>query len=142
MKLFDEDDTPENRLKKTMFIVEATSFEQHVFWQQYAKNSPHSRHFNYSTPVTWEQMDGWAVQVGTLDKRPCMVTMTWIKIDGCVVMFYDQTSQVSDSVQTEKWIEKYFNPTGSDARHRAQCDSSNFARCIQAIKTFNETNKS
>lgn len=83
-------------------------------------------------------MHGWLVVVGKLNKRPCCITVTFDKIDGCLIMFYDQCSQVSDSVQTEKWLRKNFKGTYDNGTRYAQTDANNFGHCLSAIKEHNE----
>ena len=60
------------RLKRSVFLVEANSFEQLTLWQQHAHHSPHQKHFDY-TPLRWEQLDGYAVNVGKIGKREFVV---------------------------------------------------------------------
>ena len=131
-----ENNTAENRLKRTLFIVEATSFEQFSLWQQHSKTSD-SRP-SWAQVVDWKEMDGWLVTVGKLGKRPCCVSMSWARIDGCLVMFYDQCSQVCDSIQTEKWLEKHFSGRYDNGTRRAWTDAQNFGHCLSAIKEQKE----
>lgn len=129
------EDTAESRLAKTLFVVEANSFEQLALWKDYAKESKEAQ---YPKPVTWEQMHGWLIQVGKIGKRPCCISATWVKINGQLVMFYDQCSQVTDSKQTEKWIKKYFKKKWDKGTRESFTNASNFHHCIDAI---NEANK-
>ena len=121
-------DTAENRLKKTLFVVEATDYERYSIWRECAKQSPQI------IPVEWEQLDGWSIQVGTLAKRPVVLSTQWVKIDGFLVMFWYQCSQVTDSVMAEKWIKKYFKGTYDGGTRQAWTDAMNFGACLSAIK--------
>lgn len=119
--------TAESRLADTFFIVEATSFEQHMLWEKHHKN------------MNWQQIhSGWLVTVGKLDGRPCCVDMTWAKIDDQLVMFYDQCSQVTDVLQTNAWIYKHFNGTWDNGTRTASTDAGNFHLCLNAIREKNE----
>lgn len=131
-----ENNTAENRLKRTFFIVEANSFEVMSLWRDHAKQSDRANKFSKQD---WEQMpDGWPVTVGKLGKRPCCIDVRWFKIDGYLVMFYDQCSQVSDSIQTEKWLSKHFKGTYDSGTRRAWTDAMNFGHCLHAIKEQKE----
>lgn len=122
-------DTAENRLKETFFVIEATSFEQYSLWSNYA---PNSRHRIFNNVSSWEEISsGWGIQVGELDNRPCMISVNWAIINERPVMFYYQCSQVTDSLQTEKWLAENFNGTYEDDR-RAQTDASNFGHFFAA----------
>lgn len=133
MKLFEENDTAETRLKKTAFIVEATSFEQHCLWAQHAVESPHYPKY---PKVTWEQMHGWVIQVGKLGKRPVCISASWVKIDGFMVMFWYECSQVTDRLKSEAWIGKYFSGTWDNGSRLAECDAMNFHHCLDALREF------
>lgn len=120
-------DTAESRLAETLFIVEATSFEQFSLWEKY--------HDEYK----WEQINGgWIVTVGTLDDRPCCISTFWARINGQLVMFYYQCSQVTDSLQTDEWLEKNFNGMWDNGHRRARTDAMNFHHCLHAIREKNK----
>lgn len=124
-------ETAESRLSKTLFVVEATSFEQHVIWEK-------NQEGRFSSFLKWEQvMDGWGVHVGDLEGRPCMISVSWARIEGHLVMFWYPMSQVSDSAKSEAWISKYFSQTWDNGR-RSWCDAQNFHLCMQAIKERKE----
>lgn len=119
-------ETAESRLAETMFIVEATSFEQHMLWEMNHKK------------LKWEQVSqGWLVTVGKLDDRPCCITTSWARIDGQLVMFYEQCSQVTDCLQTYEWIHKHFNGTWDNGRRVASTDANNFHLCLDAVREKN-----
>jgi hypothetical protein len=132
-------DTAENRLKRTVFIVEANSFECLCLWQQHAKESHHQSIY---PKQNWEQIhSGWMITVAKIDERPVCIDTRWYKIDGCLVMFYDACSQLVDYIQIEKWLKKNFiNKYDNDTRW-AQCDAMNFGHCLSAIREHNEKNK-
>ena len=120
-------ETAESRLAETLFIVEATSFEQHMLWEKHSKTHK------------WEQINnGWLVTVGKLDDRPCCITTSWARINGQLVMFYYQCSEVTDSVQMDNWLEKHFKGTWCGGHRRANTDAGNFHLCLNAIKDKNE----
>lgn len=124
------DETAESRLAKTLFVVEATSFETQCLWAENSKDS-NCRRF---TPRRWEQVSpGWLVTVGELDYRPVCISMSWARIDGRLVMFWYPTSQVVDTVQIEKWLEKHFTGKWDGGTRNAQTNAMNFHHCLDAI---------
>lgn len=131
-------DTAEERLKRTLFIVEANSFEELALWRDTAKNSDCLR--KGVKGLTWEQKHGWLITVGELDNRPCCISTSWVKIDGCLILFWYNCSQVTDSVQTDKWFEKHFKGTYDNGTRRATCDAMNFGHCLSAIKEYKKLN--
>jgi hypothetical protein len=125
-------DSVENRLKTTVYVVEATSFEQHCLWNQFASDS--CNNYKGYPKVKWEQLHGWYVNVGKIGKRECWVSMSFARINGQLIMFYYPTSQVSDSVQTEKWIGQHFNGKWDNNLRSAFGDADNFHNCLLAMK--------
>lgn len=135
------DDTAEERLKETFFIVEATRYEQHYLWSGFAHNSPHRRFPTIS--LNWDQFNtGWSVQIGELDNRPVVMSMTWVRIDGKLVMFWHLCSAVADYTMAEKWLEEHFKGRYNNNARRAWTDAMNFHHCVHAIRDANkgETN--
>ena len=133
-------DTAENRLKRTVFIVEANSFECLCLWRDHAKQNRDPR--PDMTQQDWEQINsGWMVTVGKVGKRPVCIDVRWYKIDGCLVMFYDACSQVVDHRQVEAWLRKNFTNKYDNDTRWAQCDAMNFGHCLSAIREHNEQNK-
>lgn len=125
------DETAESRLLKTRFVVSATSFEQHVLWCRYAKESPERI---APTPVKWQQIaPGWIVEVGRIGLRPCCIAMDWSELDGELVCFYHDSSGVVDHEMIDRWINDRFKGTWGGGR-RAHSDAYNFHHCLQGIK--------
>lgn len=136
-------DNAELRLsRRTFFVVEASSTEQQLLWERWAKDSPTAgtlKDVAAERRLKWEQRNpGWLVQVGELEDRPCTVSVTWCDIGGRPIMFYHPTSQVSDSVQTEAWIAHYFGDKKWDNNsRRSWTDAGNFQMCVSAIEEAN-----
>jgi hypothetical protein len=130
-------DNTENRLKETLFVVEATSTEHYFLWERHCKQSlnPYP-----NTVDSWVQINsGEIVTVGNLDNRPCNFATQWAIINGFIVMFYYDCSQVTDSLKTEKWIEKHFDGKWDKGTRRATCDAMNFHLCLNAIDNLINT---
>jgi len=135
--MYIENDSAENRLKRTLFVVEATSFEQFCLWEQHSNQSQSCRDRH---PQTWEQMNpGWLINVGEIDKRPCCISVSWYKIDGQMIMFWYSCSQVTDSVAAEKWIIDHWDGKWDGGTRRAWTDAQNFHHCLEAIRDANKS---
>ena len=134
---FKPTDTAESILAKTFFIVEATSFEMHCLWSDYSNESQSRNPLlnkNNVPTVNWVQINtGWVVELGELDNRPVNMSVTWSRIDGKLVMFWELCSQVADYVMAEKWIEKNFRGSAAAVR-TSSCDANNFHLCLSAIR--------
>ena len=127
-------DTSESRLTRTLFIVEASSFEQLCLWSEHAADSA-SRRF---TPRQWEQLNpGWSVTVGNIGARPVCLSANWARIDGQLVMFWEATSEVVDYAQIKKWLSRHFNGKWDHGTRDATADAMNFHHCLAAIDTAN-----
>lgn len=112
----------EDRLKKTFFLVEATSFEQHVFWERWAKESKRC-----IKPLVqeWQQANGYLVQVGRYNGQPNCISMVWDILDGRAVCFWHDTSAIVNHTQIEEWLAKHFEGKTKDGRP-ATCNADNF----------------
>ncbi len=134
-------DTAENRLKQTLFIVEGDAYH---LWCEHSQDSlypPWNVRENkraYSAR-RWEQVgNGWGVCVGTAGQRPVMIDVQWYRIDGQWVMFYHGCSELVDHAMIDKWLAKHFTGTYGGGTRRARCDEGNFGHCLGAIDDANE----
>lgn len=135
------EDTAENRLKHTFYLVEADSFAQHVLWARHAADSRETTIWNPTgkpayEPVQWEQeCSGWGVQVGELAGMPLMIGVNWARIEGRWVCFWYQMSAVTDCRRSEEWLTAHFprfcrTPEGEPM----SCDAAAFHSCLSAIE--------
>ena len=109
------------------FLVEATDAERFFLWKE---NDESKR-------VSWEDiMRGYSIQIGTLDKRPVMVTIFYAMLNGKKIMFYEGTSQVVDHKMIELWIQHFSlnNIRWDNGTRWAHCNAMNFHHCLEAIK--------
>jgi hypothetical protein len=128
--------TPEELLKHTLFVVEATSFEQHTLWEQHSKQSTHQR---YKMIPYWEQINpGHMIRVGGSKKRPYNITVNWYRIEGQLVMFWEGCSLICHYGKAREWIEKHFKGKWDGGHRLATTDAMNFGHCVQAIIEANQ----
>ena len=96
------------KLLETEYIVEATSYESLMLWQEYSLEGA----IRGRRPANFELLDwkqegmGWGICIGHLEKRPVYVSVLWNIINGHRVLFVEMTSQVADYVMMEDWLEK------------------------------------
>ena len=133
--------TAEQLLEETTFIVEATSQEQYWIWQEWSMESCHRVVKPENAIKEWKQINGWMIQIGKLDNRPCCISVQFVRIDGQLVMFWYQCSQVTDTLQAEAWLHKHFKGTWDEGSRIAWCDAANFHHCMFAIKEKNYESK-
>ena len=106
------------RFARTLFRVEATSYEYLSLWNEW-KNI-----------VSWEDdRIGQYYVIGELSGFPISVDIRWSRLNGKLVLFYNQTSVVCDHNMLEHWFEKHCPVP--------KCNAMNFHHCIAAIKEKN-----
>ena len=134
-------DTAENRLKHTFFLVEANSFEQHELWSRYSPQSIYETTYRGKpayNKVNWEEWNhGWGVHVGEVYKRPIYISVMWARIEGKFVCFWYPTSEMVDYRKINKWLDEHFKGTYDNGR-RSVCDASSFHDCLHAIEAANK----
>ncbi len=140
-------DACERFLAQTFYAVEATSFERHCLWADHSRDTlyprvnPRTGKLVETDSVKWEELNpGGIVTVGALtrargtERLPVSLSVTFARIEGRVVLFYESTSIVTDSEQAEKWLAKHcpcWKPLDG------HCDANNFAHCLNAIEAAN-----
>ena len=111
-------------------MVEATSFEHHCLWQQFSPESPRS--FKKEYVKTWEQrLSGCMFCVGMCGESPVNVEVSFARIDGKWVMFYDACSQVVDHRLVEAWRAKHMS-------HAVNTNANNFHIVLHHIVDTNK----
>lgn len=134
----------EQLLDKATFIVEASSFEQLMLWQQHARGSIFSvvdkNHNLAFEQLSWEQSGGGSlVTVGYHCRQPVCISLSWCRIDGQIIMFWEPTSRVVNHEMIEKWLKEHFTRKYDQGTRWASCDANNFGHCLSAIKEANRT---
>jgi len=116
----------EQKLKKTVFFIEATSCEQFYLWKEYHEK------------IDWEEDNmGFWEQIGCIGgdiEKPVCVSFTFAKIYGKIICFYDVTSRYSDSVMVENWIEENYPVKWDNGSRKAMTDAINFHHAINCCK--------
>lgn len=118
----------DKRFQETFFLVEASSFEKHYLWKE------------WNEQVKWEgESSGYLIQVGELGGRPVTISISWVRIDGRLVGFWNSPSQVSDYKMVTAWLgENCVTPNWDRGTRNANCDATNFHLCLNAIRDANK----
>lgn len=129
------DGTVEERLQKTFFLVEATSFEYHILWLTWASASSAK---TATSKLDWELLTGVRVKVGSLAGKNIFISMFWCSIEDRLVGFWRPMSAVVDYTQISAWTVKRFSARWSNDQRPSVTDANNFHRCVQAIREANK----
>ncbi len=111
----------EDRLKQTVYLIEASHFEQFTLWDRWAAGSKNCRRLH----LKWEQSNGYLVTVGHLDKRPIVISMSWDIIEDHPVCFWEPTSELVDHKMIQNWFSKNYTAKTHDGRY-AKTNADNF----------------
>jgi hypothetical protein len=108
------------RFAQTEFVVEGDSFRCWKIWTQELKRSE----------ASWIQKNpGYVICVGELAGMPVNINVFWNNINGHMVMFYEDISQVVDHRMIKEYLDKHCNPK-YDGGRQARVDENNFGTCI------------
>ncbi len=119
-----------NRLA-AVFLVEANDFAQHHLWLDWSEEAKARGWGPADHPrVAWEQIHiGYGEGVGHIGKRPVFVTVTFARVLGQVIVFYEATSQVVDHEMVEEWTRKAFPAS------RGKTNATNFHICVHDLRS-------
>lgn len=124
----DSEKQKEQKLKETVYFVEATGYEQLCIWQENHKEND------------WVQdMCGFSQVIGYLDKKktkPVNVSFTFAVVNGQRICFYDVVSRYADHQMVEKFLEKNYPVMYDRGQRRAMDDAMNFD--LRAVQDAND----
>lgn len=89
--------------------VEATSYEKHMLWQEYAQEALKLREGGPDRRIRYpwkEGLSGLGHGVGEIDDRPVCLSLLVDTIASHRILFWHCTSQVVDYVMIENWLDK------------------------------------
>lgn len=118
----------DRRLTEAVYVVEATSYEQLALWREFSAES--AQHGWGTGTATWKQ-DNWGFlsEVGQLAGFPVVVCLTFARIYGRLVAFYESTSRVVDHQMVEEWMRAHV--PAYDGHHT---NAMNFGHCLSAVR--------
>lgn len=124
----------ERRLAETRFVVDATHTEMQFVWERYSNQTLHI------TPgvskYNFENMSpGVAITIGHIgfNMRPVVLSLSWWKVDGVVIMSHTIVSEVADHAMKDKWLKERCKPRWDHGTRLAYTDAMNFHNVIHFI---------
>lgn len=127
------DEEFKDRLRDTKFVVRATDCEKLFLWEKHANTSIGS--MERWKANDWRQLhDGRFVTVGWLKGSPVNICLSWNRIDGVLVMFYDAVSQVVDWGMIEDWLVSNCRQRWDNSRRVASCNAMNFHHVVEYVR--------
>ena len=110
-------------LSETEYLVQADTFQA---WKFYKEIMEKSKDFS---AMTWEPMGhGYVFHVGELAGYPINVSILWVKVNGCVVAFYEPVSNVVKWDDVDAFVrEQVKKARGKDV---PKCDLMNMMQCL------------
>ena len=96
------DDAQITHLKTATHMVEATDFEQSCLWRDWHYTP---RLLGSPRRCAWEQISlGLHKKIGTLANFPVHVSVSFARVEGALVAFYEATSRVVDHDMVKTWL--------------------------------------
>lgn len=124
------------KLKATQFVVEATSCEHQLLWEQFSKDTIHK------TPQSvhrWENVNpGYVIEVGRFFGFSVNIGCRWDVIDGVWVMFYEDISRVVDHDLIKKWLNENCCPRWCNGSRLARTNAMNFHHVLDYIRNVDQ----
>jgi hypothetical protein len=85
--------------------VEATSYEKHALWNEYAIEALPFHKGDTKTRYDWKETgSGYLANIGMIDGRPIWISLLTATVAGSKLLFWYVTSPVSDIDQCNAWL--------------------------------------
>lgn len=119
--------TQEDKLKTSVFFIEATSCEQFYLWKEWNKE------------CNWQEDNfGHSQIIGFLDKKkkvkPINISFSFAKIFGKRICFYTAISRFIDQELIREWLDKNYPVMWDNGKRRAIADAQNFHLAVDRCK--------
>jgi hypothetical protein len=119
-------------LKETEFVVEATHNESHLLWEKFCTQSMYKTELN---KYNWEQINpGYLICVGDFHGFPVNISCFWYRINGVMVMFYEDVSRIVDHEMIKEWLKKNCAPRWDKGTRLAHTNATNFHNVLGHIR--------
>ena len=121
----------DDRLARAEFVVEATDYERLCLWLEWADEADNLGSQRFPR-IPWEQDSlGYMKQVGELAGHPVNVCLTFARINGKQVAFWEAVSNVIDHAMIEAWLKTQASPRWDSGTRLAYTNAMNFHHCIE-----------
>jgi hypothetical protein len=125
-------------LKQTEFVVEADGFASLELWAKYsAEAKQHSKIGEWVcyNNVKWEQLNPGCVKtVGYYHKQPVNICLTWQRLNGHLIVFWEAISRIVDYELIDKWFEKNCCPKYDNGYRNANTNAMNFHHVYHYVR--------
>lgn len=104
-----DDDQLAKLLHGVVGTCEATSYEKHMLWQEYAQEALKLREGGPDRRIRYpwkEGLSGLGHGVGEIDDRPIVLSLLVDTVAGHRILFWYPTSPIVDYVQIEDWLDQ------------------------------------
>lgn len=133
-KVADLDQRTQNWIKETFYFVEADDFAKSILFKERATTSCVTHLFRGNkdgyNDLDWDGFsDCRLFHIGFLDEMSVCIQMTWHKIEGKRICFYNGTSQVVDWRMIEAFIDECCEIAGCQ-----KTDAQNFCHATWALR--------
>jgi hypothetical protein len=115
----------EDKLKETVFFVEATDYERHEIWRKL-----HVKH-----DYEHDNM-GFSQHIGNIKNDPSMgvhVCFLFSYLYGYRICMYNATSRFVDHTMVEEYIKTNWPVKWDNGNRIAMCDANNMHLCVNAV---------
>lgn len=101
-----------------VFVLEANRFETMCLWKEYRD--------------VWSDSSGggYLLNVGELDGRPIVISVSTFKVHGQIVFAYEATSQLVDHAVIEQWLAYRFPALFPVNDYHYKTDAGNFHNVV------------
>lgn len=121
--------SPDEKLKRVDFFVEANRFAIHELWSKYYGSN------NKADKLEWIQdMSGFGRTVGYINNSPVSVEFSFYTIGDRFVCFYYATSRFVDWNMITEYLDKNWPVKYDNDSRRARTDAENFHNCYNFCK--------
>lgn len=121
--------TNEEKLKESVFFVEAGSYETLCLWKD----------FRGKYTFVQDNLGFWQV-IGYINEdrsMPVGVSFSFVIIAGRRVCYYETTSRFVDTEMVEKFLKDNYPKTWDNGRRDAMTNAMNFHHVLDHIRTLN-----
>jgi hypothetical protein len=95
-------------LSESVFAVEASIYEQHLLWQQFALEADHLSRLKGASDVhriQWKShLTGEGKTIGMVAGRPISLMFSWDTLRGKKIVFWWATSELVDHKMANDWL--------------------------------------
>jgi hypothetical protein len=125
-----EVDIVEAYIRLTEYVIRATDTEKFFLWKDIDRIRKQKFTEHRWQNIIWGHIsEGRVYTIGKINNRPINIELSWAKLNGHYVTFWESNSELVDYKMLREWLEQTFKHV--DIRH--YCNALNFHLCIDYI---------